>query len=185
MICRKCASDKPNSEFWFVVTNGVRYMRKSCASCEAARIKKWRTENRSLILEKIKVYNDANACRRRAYSRLWAQSNPERVRQSQRAWKEKNRDEVRMRGRLYQAARRAGDTKPGRTLLHELMELQKGLCVVCVADIRTRSHLDHIVPVSKGGGNERENLQLLCPSCNCRKNAMPMAEFIVRFNHAR
>lgn len=30
-------------------------------------------------------------------------------------------------------------------------------------------HIDHIKPVSKGGGNEPENLRLLCPTCNIRR----------------
>lgn len=30
-------------------------------------------------------------------------------------------------------------------------------------------HLDHITPSSRGGGNERENLQTLCETCNTSK----------------
>lgn len=39
-------------------------------------------------------------------------------------------------------------------------------------------HLDHIVPVSRGGDGSAENLQLLCPSCNSSKGAMTMGEYL-------
>jgi 5-methylcytosine-specific restriction protein A len=32
-----------------------------------------------------------------------------------------------------------------------------------------RDHVDHIVPLSQGGTNDRENLQRLCLSCHSRK----------------
>jgi 5-methylcytosine-specific restriction endonuclease McrA len=31
--------------------------------------------------------------------------------------------------------------------------------------------VDHIVPVARGGGHERHNLQVLCRPCNSRKGA--------------
>ena len=34
-----------------------------------------------------------------------------------------------------------------------------------------RLELDHITPVSKGGGNTARNLQLLCERCNRKKGA--------------
>lgn len=38
--------------------------------------------------------------------------------------------------------------------------------------------LDHIVPMSRGGAHEASNMQCLCRSCNQRKSAMTMEEFI-------
>ena len=32
-------------------------------------------------------------------------------------------------------------------------------------------HVDHILPAVRGGGDELENLQTLCRTCNCRKGA--------------
>jgi 5-methylcytosine-specific restriction endonuclease McrA len=42
-------------------------------------------------------------------------------------------------------------------------------CVSC----QTSENLtiDHVIPVKLGGGNELENLQTLCLSCNCSKGA--------------
>lgn len=49
--------------------------------------------------------------------------------------------------------------------------LQKGKCINCKKDLKGKYHIDHIHPVARGGTNHYWNLQLLCPSCNCRKHA--------------
>jgi 5-methylcytosine-specific restriction endonuclease McrA len=38
--------------------------------------------------------------------------------------------------------------------------------------------IDHIVPVSRGGGSELSNLQSLCRSCNAQKGTRTMNEFL-------
>lgn len=46
--------------------------------------------------------------------------------------------------------------------------LSTGYCLFC--GTTERLTIDHIKPVSKGGGNEIENLQCLCFTCNLKKS---------------
>jgi HNH endonuclease len=43
-----------------------------------------------------------------------------------------------------------------------------GRCVICGATKGLQ--YDHIIPVSRGGGNTAENIQLLCQNCNKLKS---------------
>lgn len=58
-----------------------------------------------------------------------------------------------------------------------LLEKYEYKCVICgydneqhLIDYGQRLHFDHIIPFSKGGKTETNNLQLLCRSCNSSKS---------------
>lgn len=60
----------------------------------------------------------------------------------------------------------------------ELYRLQRGRCAVCTVALRGKFHQDHVVPLSAGGSNDKNNLQLLCPTCNHSKHARHPIEFM-------
>jgi len=57
-----------------------------------------------------------------------------------------------------------------RQLRHEVFKRDDYKCLECGASNKKRTlHIDHIVPVSRGGTDELENLQTLCEQCNLSK----------------
>jgi len=57
---------------------------------------------------------------------------------------------------------------------------QDWLCVCCGLSLLYGYHIDHIIPVSRGGSNWPDNIQLLCSTCNLKKNALTMEEWLIR-----
>ena len=56
---------------------------------------------------------------------------------------------------------------------------QDGLCVGCETYFPYRNmSIDHIMPQSKGGGDNIENLQILCGACNSQKGSKTQAEWL-------
>lgn len=73
----------------------------------------------------------------------------------------------------------------GRYVTADVIRLwhrQRGECARCDLRFGKRPsdrgfHVDHILPLSRGGSSWPHNLQLLCPACNCQKSARTEAEF--------
>lgn len=82
----------------------------------------------------------------------YRKQNPEKVRE----WSKKR------------LSRKTGRLPKGTVL--GLKEKQENKCVYCKTDISLKFHVDHIIPLSKGGKHEKDNIQILCPSCNVRKS---------------
>ena len=69
-----------------------------------------------------------------------------------------------------------------RSVKNRLFVDQKGRCFYCGRTNRIRYlEIDHKHPVSRGGGNEIGNLQLLCTPCNMRKGIQSDEEFRRRY----
>ena len=63
-------------------------------------------------------------------------------------------------------------TRIPRGMRHEVFKRDNYTCVECGArkEDGATLHVDHIIPVSKGGTDELDNLQTLCSDCNLNKS---------------
>ena len=70
-----------------------------------------------------------------------------------------------------------------RTQKHTLYGKFEGICQGCLVLFPFRNlTIDHIIPVSRGGTDHLENLQLLCGSCNSMKGSGSNEEFLVKLS---
>lgn len=54
--------------------------------------------------------------------------------------------------------------------LPRIRKAQRNKCAICRASLRDGDHIDHIVPLARGGKHVARNLQLLCQHCNLTKS---------------
>ena len=87
----------------------------------------------------------------------------------------------RIQDRTAPPRRSGGERLPDyRTHKHALYGIQEGHCAGCGYHTEKFDMLtvDHMTPRAAGGGNEIENLQLLCNHCNSSKNARDMPTWL-------
>ena len=60
----------------------------------------------------------------------------------------------------------------------EIIHRDKWTCYLCGAKLKyDEIHLDHLVPLSRGGENTKENLAVACAECNIAKGNRTPAEY--------
>lgn len=62
---------------------------------------------------------------------------------------------------------------PPQWVRKSIYSRDRGACAICSknmsVELEANDHIDHIVPLSQGGFNDLVNLQLLCQTCNLKK----------------
>jgi 5-methylcytosine-specific restriction endonuclease McrA len=153
----------------------------------AAMKKSWQLANRDYLLEKGKLYREANKERLREQSKQWRlknkdrvaltnklyrQNNAERKKANDDAWWRNNPDKVKARN----AARRARK-KAASTYLVTEKDIRKIMSKPCFYCGHTSSHLDHVLPLIKGGQHSVGNLVAACQTCNLSKGRKLLSEW--------
>jgi 5-methylcytosine-specific restriction endonuclease McrA len=139
-----------------------------------ARKRRWRQNNVEKARAQRKAWKAANPESHRQSSRKWYANNAARATATNKAWQAANPEKYRLSRRVREARRRA--LKRGTADTYKLADVtaqiskQKGRCFYCqrmLADF----HIDHFIPLSRGGSNSADNIVVSCPPCNVIKGA--------------
>lgn len=194
VIMKTCTVCKQHKEIQDFYKNGSA-IRAECKDCTKSKRKVFYEKNSDSIKKRVMDYYFKNheqnkeKIKSRYYSdveksRLSLRDSYERNKESRRlgakSYRERNPSKYKATRSACKHRRRNAEGDFSSKDLLTMLEHQNNKCVYCRTDISSIYHVDHIVPISKGGSNYLENIQLLCPTCNMRKHTTDHETFLKR-----
>lgn len=180
--CSKCGEDKPLEDFHkrAAAKDG---RRSYCRPCASAAHEQYRRdpEVQQRYTEQARAWVAANPEAKRAKDARWYAANTERVRANNARWRAAHPETVRIQRRARISryrARKRGATSELFTVaeLYALWaDADAWACIYCGAPWE---HIEHFVPLARGGDHALWNLFPACAECNLSKSARDPYEFL-------
>lgn len=172
--CKQCRAAYYTKHKQHVSDRGKRY-RQEHSEEKRERDREYRAKNHEAWLAKKKLYRELHAEELAAKQRkYYLEHHTERLiykqnyNQTERGIIAKRADSHNRRARRKKA--------PGSHTTEQLYQQfmrQHGKCFYCQVELqhaRNSWHADHIIPLSRGGSNNIENIVIACPTCNRKKH---------------
>jgi len=187
--CKKCGAEKPHAEF-SKHKKAKDGLQSRCKVCTRECHKKWREKNREYDIERQKKWREENKEHRREYAKKWNEENPEynkkRYEENKdyyhkynKRYREENKEQESKRIKKWRednphlcreyTQRRRAWKKAALPHLSENENLALKILSEEASMLGEGWHLDHIVPISKGGLHHPDNLQIVRASYNLSK----------------
>lgn len=171
--CGRCKIELPANPAWFRTrTNSPSGLQSWCKACEARHYDENRAKRNARQRDYWRRRMESDPEGIRANRQNWQERNRDKCRASYHTWREQNLEVARKKAIAGQAKRRAAKIGAGGTFtptdVKKMVAAQKGKCWYCSCKLDSY-HVEHRIPLARGGTNGLENLVLACPPCNLSK----------------
>jgi len=131
--------------------------------------KQYWQKNKEELQKEFRKYYQINKEREKERKRKWEKNHPDKIREYGQKWTKNNPDKIREKNLKR---RTKGTIKRGiisKLINENIFKYGIITCEKCKKECENNFHVDHIVPISRGGTNDYSNLQILCQYCNLSK----------------
>ena len=105
---------------------------------------------------------------RKEYKRAYREANRDKVAARSQTYYQNNREQYADRRTKRRALKRGATVE--KVSRKEVYERDNGRCHICGKKVSKKSwHLDHLIPLIKGGEHSYRNVAVSCPKCNMSK----------------
>lgn len=133
------------------------------------------------------AYRASHREEERAYRNAWAAAHPEKARERAAAWARENEERYRENARRGSAIRR-GAVPCTHDLCQSVgvgilaWQVSDQRCYLCGVGLQRGPgmHMDHVIPIKRGGLDCVENVRPTCRSCNSAKRNRDARDFLAR-----
>jgi 5-methylcytosine-specific restriction endonuclease McrA len=154
-----------------------------CKTCNGEKRRKWRIENRERDNAKTLAYQEANKDKIKKWKNRYKRKNVERIRSLGRSYRIRFPEKHTQAEAKRREIKKSGLVAEEKEQILRLYSLAQSeslvVCFYCESEIeQNKRHVDHKIPLSRGGSHSIENLVISCASCNLKKGTMTDAEFL-------
>lgn len=178
--CRSCKQELPRSAFFARASNRDG-LYSYCRACNVIKVREyqerrpgWQQHKREYDRKRVARLKDRLSAQARERYKVTRAQKLENAR----VWSERNPEKRKAISQSYKHRRRSVERQgmTGRELA-DWKKAQPKVCHWCGAKCAHCYHVDHYVPLSKGGKHEAANLVIACRDCNFRKHAKDPLDF--------